>query len=57
MLKEFQDEWIVACNDQPAAHAISNAPVFLKHMQHCRKRTTVAGGTFGTLAGWDSGSE
>ena len=55
VLKELQDEGIVASHGQPAAYAISNEPALLKHMQQCCERTAVAAGMLGTLAGWASG--
>jgi biotin operon repressor len=56
VLKELQEEGIVACHGQPAAYTIANEPAFLRHMQQCCERTAVAAGMLGTLAGWASGS-
>ena len=56
VLRELQDEGVVECReDAPERYAISNESAFLKHLQQCCERTSIAAGMLGTLANWASG--
>lgn len=58
VLEDFEKQQVVECHgSSPPKYRISNEPEFLKLMQQCCHRTSVAAGVLSTLAGWASGVE
>ena len=58
VLADLQKQGVVECRvGEPPRYRIGDETKFLKFMQECCQRTTVAAGFLSTLAGWAGGSD